>query len=170
LKCWVCGEEHILRDCLHRKQNNGRVYNIQEATTVNDVARRMQQIYASLDNRQDDHQALVVDMEGTIANHHVSILIDPGSNLSYDAPQNVEKCKLQQVKHVKSWLVQLVVGTKIKLIEVMPACQFVISGFPTQENLNILHLGSYDLLIGMDYFASHKTKLDYLQEGILNFQ
>jgi hypothetical protein len=35
-----------------------------------------------------------------------------------------------------------------------------MSGFPTQANLNILPLGSYDLLIGMDWLDSHKTKLD----------
>jgi hypothetical protein len=54
----------------------------------------MPQIYAALDNRQDDHQSLVVDMEGMIANHLVSILIDPGSNFSYVSPQIFEKCKL----------------------------------------------------------------------------
>jgi hypothetical protein len=110
----------------------------------------MPRIYASLDNRQANHQDLVVDMEGMIANHLVSILIDRGSNLSYVSPQTVEKCKLQQVKHVKSWLVQLAAGTKRKLTEVIPACQFIMSGFPTQATLNMLPLGSYDLLIGMD--------------------
>jgi hypothetical protein len=103
LKCWSCGEEHLLRDCPHRKKNPGRVYNVQEDTTVNDVSRILPQIYASLDNRQVDHQASVVEMEGTISNHHVSILNDLGSNLSYVAPQTVEKYKLKQVKHVKSW-------------------------------------------------------------------
>jgi hypothetical protein len=52
------------------------------------------QIYAALDNNQDDHQALVVEIEGMISNHLVSILIDPGSNLSYIAPKVVDKCKL----------------------------------------------------------------------------
>jgi hypothetical protein len=102
LKCWGCGEEHMQRDCPHRKQDNRRVYNIHEATIINDVARSMPQIYAALDNRQFDHQASVVEMEGMIANHLVSILIDPGSNLSYVSPQTIEKCKLQQVKHAKS--------------------------------------------------------------------
>jgi hypothetical protein len=74
----------------------------------------MPQIYVALDNRQADHQASVVDIEGMISNHHVSILIDPGSNLSYVSPQTVEKCKLKQVKNVKSWLVQLVTRTKRK--------------------------------------------------------
>jgi hypothetical protein len=124
------------------------------------VARILPQIYAAMDNRQADHQALVVEMEGTISNHHVSILIDLGSNLSYVAPQTIEKCKLQQVKHVKSWLVQLATGTKIKVTEVILSCQLVMSGLPTQANLNILPLRSYDLLIGMDWLAAYKTKLD----------
>ena len=42
------------------------------------MARSVPQIYAALDNKQSDHQALVVEMEGMITNHLVSILIDPG--------------------------------------------------------------------------------------------
>jgi hypothetical protein len=90
LKCCLCGEEHLLRDCPHRQHNSRRFYNIQEATTVNDVARSMPQIYETLDNKQADHQASVVDMEGMIVNHIVSILIDLGSNLSYVAPQTID--------------------------------------------------------------------------------
>jgi len=105
-------------------------------------------------------------MEGAIANHHVSILIELGSNLSCVSSQTVEKCKLQHVKHVKSWLVQLAIGTKRKVTKVIPACQFVMSGFPTQVNLNILPLGSYDLLIGMDWLNAHKIKLDYYNKTL----
>jgi hypothetical protein len=32
--------------------------------------------------------------------------------------------------------------------------------FPTQAILNVLPLGSYDLLIGMDWMAAHKARLD----------
>jgi hypothetical protein len=35
-----------------------------------------------------------------------------------------------------------------------------MNGLPNQATLNMLPLGSYDLLIGMDWFATHKTKLD----------
>jgi hypothetical protein len=150
----------MLRDFPHRKQNNRRVYNIQEATTVNNVARSMPKIYAALDNRQADHQASAVEMEGMIANQLISILIDPSSNLGYVSPQTVEKCKLQQVKHAKSWLVQLTTGTKRKVTEVILECQFIMNGLPTQETLNMLPLGSYDLLIGMDRLATHNTKLE----------
>jgi hypothetical protein len=82
LKCWGCGEEHLLRDCPHRQQNSRRVYKIQESTIVNDVARSMPRIYAPVDNKQADHQDLVVEMECMIANHLISILIDLVSNLS----------------------------------------------------------------------------------------
>jgi hypothetical protein len=150
LKCWGCGEEHILRDCRHKQQNSRRVYNIQEATTVNDVARIMPWIYVAMDNNQADNQASMVEMEGMITNHLVSILIDPGSNLSYVAPQTIDKCKLQPIRHVKPWLVQLATGTKRKVAEVIPSCQFIMDGLLTQETLNILPLGSYDMLVGMD--------------------
>jgi hypothetical protein len=94
LKCWGCGEENLLRDCPHRQQNSQKVYNIQEATTVIDVARSVSQIYVALDNNQVDHQASVVEIEGMIFNHLVSVLIDPSSNLSYIAPKAIDKCKL----------------------------------------------------------------------------
>ena len=35
-----------------------------------------------------------------------------------------------------------------------------MDGFSTQATLNILPLGSYDLLISMDWIAAYKTKLD----------
>jgi hypothetical protein len=35
-----------------------------------------------------------------------------------------------------------------------------MGGLPTQATLNILPLGSYDLLIGMDWLTTHKTKMD----------
>ena len=98
-----------------------------------------------------------------IANQLVSILIDPGSNLSYVFHQTIDKCKLQQVKHVKSWLVQLATGTKRKVTKVIPACQFIMNGLPTQAMLNMLSSGPYELLIGMDWLAAHKNQVGLLQ-------
>ena len=69
------------------------------------MARSVPQIYASLDNHQANHQASVVEIEGMIFNHLLSVLIDPGSNLSYIAPKAIDKCKLQPQKHTKPWLV-----------------------------------------------------------------
>jgi hypothetical protein len=149
-----------LRDCPHQKQNSRGIYNIQEATTVNDVARSEQQIYAALDNNQADHQASVVEIEGMMSNHLVSFLIDLGSNLSYIAPKVVDKCKLQPQKHTKPWLVQLATGTRRRVAKVIPSYQLMLGKSPIQETLNLLPLGLYHLLIGMDWLAAHKSRLD----------
>jgi hypothetical protein len=102
----------------------------------------------------------VVEIEGMIFNHLVSVLIDPGSNLSYIAPKVVDKCKIQPRKQTNPWLVQLAIGTKIKVVEAIPACQLMLGELATQATLNVLPLGSYDLLIGMDWLDAHKAKLD----------
>jgi hypothetical protein len=95
---------------------------MQEATAVNDVARSVLQIYAILDDNQAKHQASVVEIEGMIFNHLVSVLIDLGSYLSYIAPKTVDKCKLQPQKQTKPWLVQLATITKRKVVEVLGMC------------------------------------------------
>jgi rRNA processing protein Gar1 len=104
------------------------IHNIQEATTVNDVARNVPRIYAVVEDRQADHQASVVEVEGKIAKQYVSILIDPRSNISYVAPQIVDSCALQKCKHKKSWLVQLATRTKRKVSELVEACPLEMNG------------------------------------------
>jgi hypothetical protein len=130
------------------------------------VARSVSQIYAALDNNQADHQASVVEIKGMNFNHPVSVLINPCSNLSYIAPRVVDKCKLHPQKKTKPWLVQLAIGTKRRVVEVIQAFQLMLGEFPTQATLNILPLGSYDLLIGMDWMASHKARLDYYHKTL----
>jgi hypothetical protein len=41
-----------------------------------------------------------------------------------------------------------------------------MDGFPTQATLNILPLGSYGLLIGMDWLATYKTKLECYHKNL----
>jgi hypothetical protein len=105
LKCWGCGEAHMLRDCPHRKHEYKIVYHVQDATMINDVSRSVPKIYAVVENRQEDHQASIVELEGIISKQPISILIDPGSNLSYVSPQVVEACTLHRKRHAKAWLV-----------------------------------------------------------------
>jgi len=47
----------------------------------------------------------MIDIEGIIQNQPVSILIDPGTSLSYIGPQIVEMCNLKPEKNQISWLV-----------------------------------------------------------------
>ena len=68
-----------------------------------------------------------------------------------------EICAFKKVKHRKSWLVQLATGTKRKVSEVVEKCPLVMNGLVTCVNMNVLPLGSYDVLIGLDWFESHKV-------------
>ena len=92
----------------------------------------------------------MVEVAGKIVEQSVSILIDAGSTHSYINPRVVEICAFNKVKHRKSWLVQLATGTRRKINEVVQKCPLVMNGLSTYIDMNILPLGSYDVLIGMD--------------------
>ena len=70
------------------------------------VVRVVPRIYATLEDRQEDHQSTVVEVAGNIVEQSVSILINLGSTHSYITPRVVEICSFKKVKHNKSWLVQ----------------------------------------------------------------
>jgi hypothetical protein len=65
-----------LRDFPHRQHDSKKVYHVQEATTVNDVARSVPRIYAVVENQQERPPSFVVELEGIISKKPVSILID----------------------------------------------------------------------------------------------
>ena len=71
---------------------------LQEAYIVNDISKNLSRINVALEDRQEDHQFTMLEVEGKILNIHVSILIDSGSSLSYITPKVVEKCKLSKEK------------------------------------------------------------------------
>ena len=60
-----------------------------EATIVNDIARNIPTISVALENRQEEHQATMVEMEGKISDQIVTVLIDLGASLSYVSPKIV---------------------------------------------------------------------------------
>ena len=102
------------------------------------VARTIPRIYAALEDLQEDHQSNVVEVEGHIAKKSVSILIDPGSTHSYITPKIVDICAFMKLKHRESWLIQLAIGTKRKVSEIIEKCPLDMDGLFTYANLNIL--------------------------------
>ena len=115
--------------------------------SVGDLARTMPRINAALENRQADYQNSMVEVEGMINQTPIAILIDPGASLSYISPKLVEKCKLPIEKFESSWLVQLSTGAKRKVSCFVKKCAIVMDQFETVLKLNVLPLGSYDILL-----------------------
>jgi hypothetical protein len=140
---------------------------MQEASTVGDMGKSMHTINAVVDGRQADHQSTIVEVEGKIHDNHISILIDPIPSLIYVTPHLVELNKLKKVKHAKYWLVQLAIGTKRKVTDFIPECELSIDGQSTKLDMNILPLGSYDLIIGMDWLEKHKVILNYYENSLI---
>ena len=71
----------------------------------------------------------------------------------------MEKCNLSLKKFENSWLVQLATGSKRKVVNYVESCEMFMSQFKTQVKLNVLTLGSYDVLIGMDWIERHQVVL-----------
>ena len=73
----------------------------------------------------------------------------------------MELCQLTKVKHTKPWLVQLATGAKRKVNDFIDDCEFKIQGHKTKINWTVLPLGSYDMIIGMDWLENYKVVLNY---------
>jgi len=87
--------------------------------------------------------------------------------LIYITPSLVELNKLKKVTHAKSWLVTLATSNKIKVIDFIFDCELSIDGQSKKLNMNILPLGSYDLIIGMDCLGEHKVILNYYEKSFV---
>jgi hypothetical protein len=102
----------------------------------------------------------MIEVEGKIINHHVSILKYSGSIHCYIDPKIVYIFHLDKSKLEKSSLVQLANGTKRRNNGFVKGCPISINGVSTNAELNIIPLGYYDILIGMDWLDNHYSILD----------
>eukprot|EP00253_Pinus_taeda_P017453 PITA_17453 len=169
LQCWGCGGPHYIKNCPQRK-GTAQLSQIHEASTVGEVGRSIPRINAALEDRQAEYQPTMVEFEGKISNLTISVLIDPRATLSYVNPKVVERCNLQSVKFKNPWLVQLATGAKRRVTSKINDCSFIIADQTITADLSILPLGSYDILIGMDWLEKHwslvdcKTKIIYYRD------
>ena len=62
---------------------------------------------------------------------------------------------------------QLSIGTKHKVFEIVRDCEANLNGFPTRINLNILPLRLHDVLIGMDWLEKHHVIINHPHKSIL---
>jgi hypothetical protein len=114
------------------------MHNIQEATTVDDMG----SIYEYLDDRQAKYQSNMIEVEGKIINQLVAILIDSGGSHCYIDPKIVDILYLEKSKLEKSSLVQLAIGAKRRIHDLVRGCSISINGVNTKSYLNIIPLGS----------------------------
>eukprot|EP00253_Pinus_taeda_P022388 PITA_22388 len=159
VQCWGCDGPHYIKNCPHRKGSD-HVSQVYEASTVGDVAQSLPRINVALEDRQDYYQPAMIEFEGNIFDRTVSVLVEPGATLSYVSPKIVENCKLQPGKFKNPWLVQLATGAKRRVLAKVSNCPLKIVGETVTTELNVLPLGSYDVLIGMDWLEKRWSIID----------
>lgn len=108
----------------------------------------------------------MVEFEGKIANQYVSILIVSGASISYASLKLVELCHLSSIKFKHLWLIQLAIGEKRKVTTKVGGCPIEIGEKLIKVNLNILPVGSYDVLIGIDWLEVHWSLVNYKYKTI----
>jgi predicted aspartyl protease len=102
----------------------------------------------------------MIEVEGKILNNVVAILIDSGASHCYIDINIVDRLHLEKSELGKASLVQLATGTKRRIHDMVISCSISINGVNTSTDLNIIPLGSYDILIGMDWLDKHHAFLD----------
>jgi hypothetical protein len=102
----------------------------------------------------------MIEVEGMIDNHPITILIDSGASHSYIDSNLVERFKLKKRKHEKSCLVQLDTRIKRRINDLVKEFPINMNQTNTKEDLNIIILGYYDYLIGMDWLEMHHVILN----------
>lgn len=60
---------------------------------------------------------------------------------------------------------QLATGTKKRVYHWVRSCTFELNGMHTSVHFNVLLLGSYNMLLGMDWLYLHRTKLDFYDKA-----
>jgi hypothetical protein len=160
IQCWGCGGYHMYRYFHHRGEKVRTSHNARQYMTVEDMGINVPRIYAALDNKQADFQSHMTDVDGKINGQPITILIYSGAIHSYLYFKIVERFKLPRSKLGKPWLVQLATREKRKINEMLKECPMDMNGMSENFDFNIIPLGSYDCLIGMDWLDRNCIVLD----------
>jgi hypothetical protein len=72
----------------------------------------------------------------------------------------VDRLHLEKSNLEKSSLVQLATGTKRRINEMVIFHSISLNGVNTNVDINIIPLGFYDIIIGMDWLDKHHVILD----------
>ena len=58
------------------------------------------------------------------------------------------------------WQVELPTGSKVAVDSFVSGCKLDLGAFTTTIDLHILPLGSYDIVLGIDWLAIHQENID----------
>jgi hypothetical protein len=161
--CWGCGGPHYQRDC--PESQSGFVH--REGKAPMGRASSSHQIYAAVNNRQEEHQSMVVESSGMLNHVNVKILFDSGATDSFISPCALEKCGLAAYEHDDFKQVEMASGEKQAVGPSVDNCLVDLGVCTTRLKVYVTALGMYDLIIGMDWLESHRAMVDCFAKRVL---
>ncbi|XP_057814098.2 uncharacterized protein LOC131028004 [Cryptomeria japonica] len=142
-----CGENHYASKC-PQYTTSQRGGNQQGAS--------QHQIRAMVDNRQADFQASPIHMTSKIFGQSVSILIDTGATKCFINPKVVSILSIRLGYMSNTWMVQYGNQAEKRIDSCLFCSDFELPCFQTQVNLYVTPLGSYDVILGINWLIKHK--------------
>ena len=87
-------------------------------------------------------------------------MIDSGATERFIFGADLKRIKVKEVEQDEFSFVEMVSGAKQKVGGKVTGCALNLGEFVTRANLYIMTLGSYDVVIGMDWLESHEAILN----------
>jgi hypothetical protein len=115
------------------------------------------QIHAAVNNHQAEHQSIVLETSDTVPEQTLSILIDPGATESFISSAVLKRIKVKVVEHDVFSFVEMASRAKHNVGGKVTGCILNLGEFVTRANLYVMILGSYDVVINMDWLESHEA-------------
>jgi hypothetical protein len=101
-----------------------------------------------------------VESSGTLNRINVKILFDSGVTDSFISPFALEKSGLVAYEHDDFKQVEMASGKKQAVGPSVDNCIVDLGAHTTRLKVYVTTLGAYDLIIGMDWLAAHRTLVD----------
>jgi hypothetical protein len=117
-------------------------------------------IHAALNNHQAEHQLTVLEMTGTIADQTLSILTDLGATESFIYGAALKRIKVKEVEQDEFSFIEMASRAKQKVGGKVTGYVLNLGEFVTRANMYVTILGSYDIVIDMDWLESHEAILN----------
>lgn len=159
-ECWHCGKlGHFQWNCPLKGNNQSKPRSSGSEATVGD-SRRNHHIFTTVDHNQEEHQNMIIEAKGTFQGTTISILFDSGATDSFISANLVKKCKIPVRKAEKSWQVELAFSSKVESSLIVADGEIRFTEFTTLVNLMVISLGTYDIILGMDWLNQHQAVID----------
>jgi hypothetical protein len=117
-------------------------------------------IHAAVNNRYAEHQSTMVESSGTLNHINVKILFYSGAIDSFISPSALEKSGLASYEHDDFKQVEMALGEKQAVGPNVNNCIVDLGVCTTRLKVYVTALGTYDLIIGMDWLAAHQALVD----------